>query len=94
MTVPIQERFERPPEFSRQVFFLDATEQRHGRFVGLELGEAVWTLREVLFEAGVHVGRKLALEKIDQQPHDVFTVSRSFPHESGSHVAALGGAGG
>jgi hypothetical protein len=94
VTVAIQERFERPPEFSRQVFFSDAAEQRHGRLVGLELSEAVGTLREMLFEAGVHVGRKLALEKVDQQPHDVFTVSGSFPHASGSHVAALGEAGG
>jgi hypothetical protein len=64
VTVAIKERFEGPPQLSRQLFFIDAAEKRDSRFVGLELSQAMWTLREVLFEAGMNVGRKLVLEKV------------------------------
>jgi hypothetical protein len=71
----VDERFQRPPQLGREIFFLDCAEKRNRGRVGLQLRHALWALGQVFFELGVYFGRQLTLDEIGEKAHEVVTAS-------------------
>src|SRR5262245_50609589 len=65
--VAVDERLQRAAQLDREVVVVDRSEERDGGLIGLELGHAAWTRRQVAFEIGVDLGRQVALDEVREQ---------------------------
>jgi hypothetical protein len=71
----VDERFQRPPQLGREIFFLDCAEKRNRGRVSLQLRHALWALGQVFFEFSVYFGWQLTLDEIGEKAHEVVTAS-------------------
>jgi hypothetical protein len=74
-TTAVDERFQRPPQLGREIFFLDCAEKRNRGRIGLYLRHALWALGQVFLELGVYFGWQLTLDEIGEKAHEVVTAS-------------------
>jgi hypothetical protein len=71
VAVAIKKRLQSAAQFGWKVLFPDGVEERDSRLIGLELGDAARTLREVALQLRMHCGGQVMLDEIRQQSHEV-----------------------